>query len=1210
MAKTAEKLIILGDIAQGLLARVYNLSAFKRDPLLFTVDVDKHYVKLLLKKFPDLTDPKPGENKGFDLFKKNSQAITQNLADFYLTFNDLLNFNEETFKVLTEISQTQQEFKPEVNIDLLSYYLNLFVRYVQLQLLVTQIDLPQINIAAYAKAYHMTSGNTEPNFGRIVKYLTDRNILANAEKENKQTPTQNSKHMKDCIRKLQEECAGIALSIGATLQGLSSSVHKWLTTGTKAFLDNHVFALTEDPRVMTQAQNEKIHLDLLNLDKIKQWIQYGYLICPSELSRPGSVEALLKCLKDGFILPIYRDRYINHHELYEDLFDNYKKDKFKLKKEQKKLLKDTQSDWPATLRYHQELRTLFRVELQSAIQFFTEFPHCISPKIQHIFALLHLSRDEILWYIKHQNYEKYVPFHNAKKYQWVADWQLSTLINQIDVLSNIVRRSSQSVKTYYMEYLKGLDSARLSNAVNSFYSSVQASGHIPELIDAVVNSLPSRSLDDNFEAIRLNWYRISCALNATQSGIGHHHSAGLAAAMNFIVIHSRNIDCIETQLKSHASLQLVYFHKPEFIQQFKLCLGAKDGQQVNAAVFVKLLNEALYNVHRICPEEQATIGKDVVTLADHFLADIVQNIESNVQVIVHETEELRKETSAQAVLNRLIDPAQAQQPVPGVESQFANRAALQKLRFARKSVADFCEGLYNNPTITVYNLQFLPRQYLHESVINSLRQYLRLIAMPSGSFQRPTVIIQRYKDIVSAYQQIEKHLNLSISDAVRDIFITEFNCEDSVLDISLTKIEAPNVVSPKTEGSADAKTEEEKKATEHAANKQLPIIHTIAVFYYNIFSHELSDAGIIYSPLRKCFMSRKDWAVDKQKQQELQAQGLLISDFERYTDVVELRALAQLCGPAGFRLIDRALLRIVAVHVKNIKECVQANQIGLLALSTRFTEIELWREHVSHVQGLDNLVYHTTLIGCVLQLRELLRDAQYEVHHTRSTYIQKALKLAHNQIHTRVVNDPLFLHFDNLCYDTGIALNEADHNLRNALSKLKTGLPDLQLFQLLPELYGLSFISNRWRSSKYTIDYEGFLSNLHCGAIAIRHLIAAFNRVALKESGVTNAQGDLEKKIQQDFERFIRCSAYSILHMHADNTDPDRHKEKQHLSYNINNPMTFLELFIRNSGGRLNVQMLESCLPFTMLRTNYIQTYEKQGGEQFSVYAAADEEKE
>jgi hypothetical protein len=55
-----------------------------------------------------------------------------------------------------------------VNPDLLKFYLDLFLRYVQVIWMVTKIDNRQELLACYAKAHHCTSGNTEPNFSRYV----------------------------------------------------------------------------------------------------------------------------------------------------------------------------------------------------------------------------------------------------------------------------------------------------------------------------------------------------------------------------------------------------------------------------------------------------------------------------------------------------------------------------------------------------------------------------------------------------------------------------------------------------------------------------------------------------------------------------------------------------------------------------------------------------------------------------------------------------------------------------------------------------------------------------------------------------------------------------------------------------------------------------------------------------------------------------------
>jgi len=169
-SKYAEKLIILCDHATGVLARLYQLVDYRR-PALFAKDSElERFARNFLKKFPEFPEVLNKE-KGADVFKKRAPEITAALADYYYTFIEVLNFTEEAWKLLVELAGVVQEFKFELNIDLLSYYFNLFQRYVSVHFLVHMIDTPQLFLASYARAHHHTSGNTEPNFLRIAKYL-------------------------------------------------------------------------------------------------------------------------------------------------------------------------------------------------------------------------------------------------------------------------------------------------------------------------------------------------------------------------------------------------------------------------------------------------------------------------------------------------------------------------------------------------------------------------------------------------------------------------------------------------------------------------------------------------------------------------------------------------------------------------------------------------------------------------------------------------------------------------------------------------------------------------------------------------------------------------------------------------------------------------------------------------------------------------------
>jgi hypothetical protein len=187
--------------------------------------------------------------------------------------------------------------------------------------------------------------------------------------------------------------------------------------------------------------------------------------------------------------------------------------------------------------------------------------------------------------------------------------------------------------------------------------------------------------------------------------------------------------------------------------------------------------------------------------------------------------------------------------------------------------------------------------------------------------------------------------------------------------------------------------------------------------------------------------------------------------------------------------------------------------------------------------------------------------------------------LAHQHVHDITEVDPAFAAIDYLAQDVGIDVGEADHALRILLQKYRAKAADAGMWAVLPEMYGVSFVSAKWRTAGYSVAQEGFLNNSHCMAEALRCMIVSFNRMAPKQE----AQ-EVPARITADMERLIKCSAYSILHMTA------RAQE----GYNVAWCMIFLEQFILGTGGRLQLALLEDCFPYTLLRTNFIQIYQRQ----------------
>ena len=108
---------------------------------------------------------------------------------------------------------------------------------------------------------------------------------------------------------------------------------------------------------------------------------------------------------------------------------------------------------------------------------------------------------------------------------------------------------------------------------------------------------------------------------------------------------------------------------------------------------------------------------------------------------------------------------------------------------------------------------------------------------------------------------------------------------------------------------------------------------------------------------------------------------------------------------------------------------------------------------------------------------------------------------------------------------------------------------------------------------RYLIETDGHTNSASCMTDAIIALVVCFQRTMPSEENV-------ELAIQDRLELFVQQSAYSILHMHSTDVNSVVHL------------MSFLDLIVKSSNGRLKLSMLESVFPYTMLRTNYIYHFQ------------------
>ncbi|CAB1347152.1 unnamed protein product, partial [Coregonus sp. 'balchen'] len=160
--KLAEKFTILNDRGIGMLTRVYNIKKACGDPKAkpsYLIDKNlESAVKFIVRKFPAVETR--NNNQQLAQLQKEKSEILKNLALYYFTFVDVMEFKDHVCELLNTIDACQVFFDITVNFDLTKNYLDLVVTYTNLMMLLSRIEERKAIIGLYNYAHEMTHGSS------------------------------------------------------------------------------------------------------------------------------------------------------------------------------------------------------------------------------------------------------------------------------------------------------------------------------------------------------------------------------------------------------------------------------------------------------------------------------------------------------------------------------------------------------------------------------------------------------------------------------------------------------------------------------------------------------------------------------------------------------------------------------------------------------------------------------------------------------------------------------------------------------------------------------------------------------------------------------------------------------------------------------------------------------------------------------------------
>lgn len=1140
-----ERLDIMTETAEGLLARTYLLISFPRPPAL-NAEIEKVCQKLE-RKFPDIPE---GLDKvpGHSVFRDRSIEICASLDDFFLHTSNLQKFSFHTLALLNDISTQLIQLELDLHYDIMSKFMNLFVTYTKMVILASSLPSTKEYVASYDYAHQLSKAESHKEWPFVKGFVAALDAP---------------------VQKLRDDLTGIAYYYGQCLKNISEL---YVTRSKVQFLkDQNAFYLIDNPSALGISEDSALYRNLLDIPSFHLWIVYGYLICPQELKMQPARDLLGDALGTSFTVPVYRNVVFRIHEHYETLFANFKYQKFKLSK-YKDVLKTSTAAAMVSGVQHASTRRFLKSEIQSMVHLLTDFPGVIGPKMDIVLAALSMVKEEVLYYFSHY----YADTKNQKQSIVSHDDTVSDLIYLSDKLTSLVLAHSDIIKDFACEYIISKRDIVVT-LCDDIMESVSLSSDASELLKEMLRFLKGCDTKSDFAYFRDLWTRLCSSFATTQSSQNSRSAKQLLQMMTKILFHSRNIDAIEDQLKTHASMHHLWYYKPHLVEMFNEAVSGNASSVKNCISMVKLVDSFKLNIHEYCPEDQVEIEQGSLPLAEHFIHRICDEVEVACLRLYRNEIELHKPTQATEAANRVRFQMQKNAqfaPYPGFESYFSNRKLLLDLNASKQKIQAICQEIRKTAKIQIYDHIINPQEYLFRSLVDVFRKYLRLVMKSEKhGVERPSLIAAKIDCWLSSFDFISEHINLELKEVVKYVLFDE-SYDRFVGTIG-------NIVDIDIEGKENDSSDQS-------------VVRLLCDVYVNVLNAPLGNYGILFSDIAQGFVGTDQNKIP-QDAPEILKRSL------QYMHTPELKHLCRIIGPYGLRYIERRLLALIYKEVRVIKEILEDNKQMLPQISARLTQTNVWSEGFRKLKSLDQFVAHSVKIGYILKFRKMLFSAFSEVMEEKMPFLYETVSDLQSRLldHTQ---DLKLRSFFALGRDLGLGDATCDVNLLNILRQFKGSRSDSEVWKLLPEMYGFFFVSKLWNQTDFLVKSEAHTNNGHCVSETIRSLIVGFNTIVVEaETTTAPTIAEIHINIRNQLIKFIRFASYSILHMHI--------QKESWKSYDLTAIQMFLQHFVLSE---VNVDMsdLEDTFPFTILRTSNIQLSEQQteSGKAFLSRAEINEE--
>ncbi|TKC47434.1 hypothetical protein EI555_018920 [Monodon monoceros] len=642
-------------------------------------------VKFIVRKFPAVETR--NNNQQLAQLQKEKSEILKNLALYYFTFVDVMEFKDHVCELLNTIDVCQVFFDITVNFDLTKNYLDLIITYTTLMILLSRIEERKAIIGLYNYAHEMTHGASDREYPRLGQMIVD---------------------YENPLKKMMEEFVPHSKSLSDALISLQM-VYPRRNLSADQWRNAQLLSLISAP--------------------------IGFILCHGILNTDATALNLWKlALQSSSCLSLFRDEVFHIHKAAEDLFVNIRG--------YNKRINDIRECKEAAVSHagsmHRERRKFLRSALKELATVLSDQPGLLGPKALFVFMALSFARDEIIWLLRHADN---MPKKSADDF---IDKHIAELIFYMEELRAHVRKYGPVMQRYYVQYLSGFDAVVLNELVQNLSVCPEDESIIMSSFVNTMTSLSVKQVEDgevfDFRGMRLDWFRLQAYTSVSKASLSLSDHRELGKMMNTIIFHTKMVDSLVEMLVETSDLSIfwyvVIFFKSEFeifIMQsfysrafekmFQQCLELPSQSRYSIA-FPLLCTHFMSCTHELCPEERHHIGDRSLSLCNMFLDEMAKQARNLITDICTEqctlSDQLLPKHCAKTISQAVNKKSKKQtgkkgepeREKPGVESMRKNRLVVTNLDKLHTALSELCFSINYVPNMVVWEHTFTPREYL------------------------------------------------------------------------------------------------------------------------------------------------------------------------------------------------------------------------------------------------------------------------------------------------------------------------------------------------------------------------------------------------------------------------------------------------------------------------------------------------------------------